>query len=246
MKPIMFDVHFFSNSETNVPTESYTTARELKSTVMNKLGLNNKFNHYYGLIEIVKRKDGSIEERLLDDEEKIVDITAKWIKEKQNLKLFSEDVEFKIYFKINLYFDFPDNDKDNVNMLYVQTQFDVIVGKYNLNEFDVITLGALKYYIDNGEGKEDEVELIINQKMNNFISYQFNKRNSHNYLSEKIKEKYSSFSFNNPNEAKLSFLDHLKQSPLWETHQFNVEVFYFLFSYQRNLIKRTQNYSQNI
>lgn len=119
MKPIMFSIYFFSGTHTLVPTECYTTVKDLKATIMRKLQFNVARIPYYSLFEICDKTD-CVEERFLDDNEKIVDLAALWDKEKSDYMKRNESIEFKIYLKLQLFYNYLDNDIDTVTMIYVQ------------------------------------------------------------------------------------------------------------------------------
>ena len=119
MKPFMFPVYFLSDTHTLVPTESYTTVKDLKTTIMRKIQFNVARIPYYCLYEICTKKD-TIEERFLDDSDKIVDIIALWDNEKEDELNRKEVIEFKIYLKIQLFYNYIESDNDTITMIYVQ------------------------------------------------------------------------------------------------------------------------------
>ena len=119
MKPIMFSIYFFSGTHTLVPTECYTTVRDLKATIMRKLQFKIARIPYYCLFEVCDKTD-FLEERFLDDNEKIVDIVALWDKDKSDYMKKNEIIEFKIFLKLQLFYNYLENDLDTVTMLYVQ------------------------------------------------------------------------------------------------------------------------------
>ena len=119
MKPIMFPVYFLSNNHLLIPTESYTTVKDLKTSIMRKIQFNVARIPYYCLYEICNKKD-YIEERFLEDSDKIVDIVAMWDKEKDEYMKTNELIEFKIYLKIQLFYNYIESDIDTITMMYVQ------------------------------------------------------------------------------------------------------------------------------
>ena len=102
MKPIMFPIYFFSNTHTLIPTESYTTIKELKQAIMNKLELLVSKVPYYSLYEVCN-KEKVIEERFLEDIDRMVDIIAVWELEKEDHQKIKMKIEFRIYVKIFIY-----------------------------------------------------------------------------------------------------------------------------------------------
>jgi hypothetical protein len=119
MKQIMFPIYFFSQTSTSVPTESYTTVHDLKFSVMKKLELSLAKIPYYCLYEVCDKAD-VLEERFVDNSDRIVDIIALWDKESEYYKAkFKEVLGFKMYLTIQLYYAFPDSDIETTTMVYV-------------------------------------------------------------------------------------------------------------------------------
>ena len=115
----MIPIHFFSNTHIFIASESYTTIDELKIIIFNKLQLNIVRLPFYSLCEICDKKD-CFEERFLNEKEKIFDILQKWNIEKEEYSTKKETIEFKIYLKIVLYYNFIEDDIDTITFIYVQ------------------------------------------------------------------------------------------------------------------------------
>ena len=137
MKQWMFPIHFFSDTHTLVPTESYTNVIDLKTSIMKKLQLNVTRIPYYALYEVCI-KDNVTEERFLDDLDRFVDILATWANEKEEYEKLKKHIEFKIYLKIQIYYPFKEDDIDTITLHYVQTNYDVISGKFKLSDEEIV------------------------------------------------------------------------------------------------------------
>ena len=140
MKPIVLEMNFFSGAATTCQVESYTTIRELKTQVMDKLKLNISRIPYFSIFEMCY-KTNCIEERYINEFDKVCDILSIWQRETENYKKEKEklkdkdtNIEFKFFLKLLLYYDFNHEDLDSVTMTYVQCNFEVINDRYNLTE----------------------------------------------------------------------------------------------------------------
>ena len=219
MKPIMIQVYFFSGASTNMPIESYTTIRELKTSVMKKLQLNISRIPYYGLYEICD-KPKWIEERYLDEGDRITDILAVWAKEKANHEKDGIQIDFKMFLKIQLFYSYNPEDIDNVTMSFVQTNFDVINGKFKLDPKTIVELGAVSLYVNHGTKSHEEVYQIVKSEIKDYIPNNVLKLSEADSWANKIMDEYTTLQFNTTLQAKNKYLDILKNNDMWQATQF--------------------------
>ena len=224
MKPIMYPIYFFSNTHTLVPIESYTSIKEFKQAVMIKLELLISKSPYYSIYEICE-KENVVEERFIEDTERVVDIIAVWNREKENHKLNNEEIDFKLYLKIFIYYDFNREDHDTVTLMYVQTNYDVIKSKFDLKKDEAIELAAYQLFI-NYDSDSEVAEKFISKNYKHYIPGNIINYNVNNVseLVDKVYEKYKTINGLNKTEAKLKYLDLIKNNPLYMAHQFNATV----------------------
>jgi hypothetical protein len=222
MKPIDVQVNFFSDTNAKVKIESYTTIKELRTLTMKKLHLNVSKIPYYGIYEICNKKD-VIEERFLDENLRVVDILTLWNREARDAEKRNEKTDFKFYLKIFIYYQYTDNDVDSVSMVYYQSLYDYLNGKYNLSEKEVIQLAAFALLSQFGSNSDDSF-IALQKKLEKYIPLNRKNLNPGTYWVQKIMEQYSTLKADNKQVAKLSFLDMLKESNIWEGQQFNVKV----------------------
>lgn len=222
MKPLMFPVYFFSESHTMVQSESYTTVRELKTVIMRKLQLSVSRIPYYALYEVCTKQD-VVEERFLDDHDKVVDITAVWARESEDYSKKNQTIQFKIYLKIQLFYGYNEHDIDTITMHYVQTAYDVSIGKFKLEEEDIVKLGAIQLKANYGNLDHEEILKLLEKNIERYVPGNKFKQTQASYWVKKIMEVYTELNIDSKNEAKLTYLEHLKDNPMWEAHQFFVK-----------------------
>ena len=219
MKPIVIQMNFFSGAATSCQVESYTTIRELKTIVMRKLSLNISRIPYFSIYEMCFKPD-CIEERYLNEFEKVCDILSVWQKETENFKKKNIDVEFKFYLKLLLYYEYNPEDIDSVTMTYVQCCFEANKGRYNLSEEDILKLAAIQLYIDYGHLSQEEMQNNLKEHIKKFVPYNKFQINSEDSWAEKILQQYNNTNLASKLEAKNAYLNILKQNELFQSCQF--------------------------
>ena len=221
MKSIMFQIYFFSGASTSVPIESYTTVRDLKNMTMRKLKLNLSKIPYYALYELCD-KPNCLEERFLDESEKVVDIMAVWNRETTEFEKKKQSISFKVYLKIQLYYPFNKEDVDTVTMHYVQTNFDVIQNKFHLTEEEITELAAIELFVNHGEKGVNEITNILQKEVKEYIPRLKFKLLAEDVWVSKILEVFATLQFRTKQHAKNAYLDKLSTNPMFESQQFSV------------------------
>ena len=219
MKPIVIYMNFFSGAATSCQVESYTTVRELKTIIMRKLCLNISRIPYFSIYEMCYKPD-CIEERYLNEFEKVCDILSVWQKETENYKKKNISVEFKFFLKLLLYYDYNPEDIDSVTMTYVQCNFEVVKGRFNLSEPDIIKLAAIQLYIDYGHLNQDEIKNNLRENIKRFIPYNKRTLNPETSWADKILNEYNALNLKSKLEAKNAYLNILKTNELFQSCQF--------------------------
>ena len=105
-------------------------------------------------------------------------------------------------------------------MHYVQTNFEVIKGRYNLSEQDIIKLGAIQLFIDYAHLNQDEVKNNLKENIKHFIPIKKFQMNSESNWVEKIMYEYNNTNFSSKLEAKNAYLNILKTNELFQSCQF--------------------------
>ena len=220
MKPITVEINFLSGAATTMKIESYTTIRDLKTSVMKKLHLNISRIPYFALYEYCYKPD-CIEERYLSENYKVCDVLSVWDKENEEHMKRNIELKFKIYLKIQLYYKYNPEDIDSVTMHYVQTNFEVIKGLYRLSPDEINQLAAIQFYINYGILNNDDILRRVSTEIKKYVPC------NRLFLIEdgevtvdKIINIYKSLKFESKLHAKNNYLDILKKNELWETTQF--------------------------
>lgn len=220
MKPITVEINFFSGAATTMKIESYTMIKDLKTSVMKKLHLNINRIPYYALYEYCYKLN-CIEERYLSENYKVCDVLSVWDKEIEEHKKKKEALTFKIFLKIQLYYNYNPEDIDTVTMHYVQTNFEVIKGLYRISIEDIIQLAAIQFYINYGSISHDDILRHVSTEIKKYVPC--NKLfhiEDREITVEKIIDAYKGLNFSSKLQAKNQYLNILKKNELWETTQF--------------------------
>ncbi len=97
------------------------------------------------------------------------------------------------------------------------------MGKFRLEDQDIINLAALELFVDYTNDHEVSNKNFLNN-MGKYIPSHFRTLFPDNYWEEKTMEKYTSLKFTTKMEAKLAYIDHMKHHDLYQAHQFYVVV----------------------
>ena len=216
--PIDLPVKFFTGNQTNIKIESYTSIRDLKIELMNKLDFNIQRALYYSIYEICEKKSGT-EERFIDDSEKVCDILSVWDNEMIRDKKTGDTSKFHLYLKLLIYYPFEKDDIDTLSVVYHQTVYDVLTAKHPVDERKIINLAAYQLVVE-FEDDEEEAEKKITDSVNKYIPpNKFSLMTAEDWK-EKIVEQYKKVNDLKKNDAKWEYIQELKNLPTYEVQQF--------------------------
>ena len=218
---IVVPVKFFNGTHANINIESYTTIKELKSEIMNKLDFHVQKSIYYSIYEICEKKEGT-EERFIDDAEKVCDILSVWNNEIESEKAKGEHCKFHFYLKLLIYYPYDKDDIETISVIYYQTVYDVISGKHPVTEQNIINLASYQLVVE-FKNNQEAVEKSLKDSLNSYIP-----TNKINLLTakeweEKILEQYNNVNKIKKNEAKWEYIQELKDLPTYQVQQFNAK-----------------------
>ena len=230
MKPMYLRIYFFSGTYTSVPYECYTTLNEIKYFMMMKLKLKVGRSPYYGLCEILDKPE-STEERIIDEEDKVVDMMAMWEHDKLKFSEKKINAEFKLYLKLLIHYGSTETDIDTITLNFYQALYDVIQGKYSLIDDDLFKLGAIQiiaiYAILSHEVAKEKIETEINT----FVPYNKLIKLPESYWVKGIMEEYTKLQkIDTKFDARMIYLDHVSKNNFYESHLFWVKVKNFYLS----------------
>lgn len=226
MKPMQVKIYFFSGTYTSIPYESYTTLDEIKHSIMMKLKLKVSRIPYYALLEILEKND-STEERILEEEEKVVDMLAMWEYDLERFAKARVKADFKIYLKILLHYGFTETDIDQVTLNFYQGLYDIIQGKFNLTDDDVGKLAALQMIAMYGYLSNEQAKDKLEKELGSFVPIAKIKKNQEQFWIKAIMDEYIKINYVDTKfDARKIYLDHISKYNFYEAHLFWVKVIY--------------------
>ena len=216
--PIDLPVKFFTGNQTLIKVESYTTIRDLKIQLMNKLDFNIQRAVYYSIYEICEKKSGT-EERFIDDSEKVCDILSVWSNELIRDKKTGESSKFHLYLKLLIYYPFEKDDIDTISVVYHQTVYDVLTGKHPVDERQIVNLAAYQLVAE-FEDDEDPAAKKLNDNVNKYIPVSKANLMSAEDWRAKILDQYRNVNNLKKNDAKWEYIQELKNLCTYQAQQF--------------------------
>ena len=218
LKSIQIPIYYFNGKHTIIKIESYTTFKDIKAIIMDKLDFNKQRAIFYSIYEICYRSNGT-EERFLDDNEIICDVLSLWKSDIKKSKENNENILFRFYLKLLIYYPYNETIIDNTAIEYYQTLYDVISGKFNLTECEIIILGALQLVNEFGNDIQ-KAYMHIQENYRNYIPWKFKYIMSNDQWIEKIMEFYSYFMNYEQNECKKEYINSLMNHSTYKTQLF--------------------------
>ena len=221
LKSIQIPIYYFNGNHTIIKIESYTTFKDVKAIIMDKLDFNKQRAIFYSIYEICYKSNGT-EERFLDDNEIICDVLSLWKSDIKKNKDNNENVLFRFYLKLLIYYPYDETIIDNVAIEYYQTLYDVISGKFNLSECEILILGALQLVNEFGNDIQ-KAYMHIKENYQNYIPWKFMYFMSNDQWIEKIMEFYSYFMNYEQNECKKEYINSLMNHSTYKTQLFDAK-----------------------
>ena len=219
LKPIQIPVYYFNGKHTIIKIESYTTFKEIKLIIMGKLEFQIDRAIFYSIYEICYKNSGT-EERFLDDNEIIADVLSIWKSDMRKAKANKEDILFRFYLKLLIYHPYDEYLIDNIAIQYYQTVYDVISGKFNLTEIEILILGSLQLVNEFGNDIE-KAYIYMTENYQNYVPWKYMYIMSNDQWIEKIMEFYSYFMNYEQNECKKEYIQLLESHSTFKTQLFD-------------------------
>lgn len=216
-KKIMVPIHFLLGNHIFIYVESYTTIKEAVSLSLLKLGLESKAQ-YFGLYQVIRTEDPiQYEERFVEDTVKIMDIFTSW-----ELEIKVKVCEMKLYIRQKVFFKFPCDDLDSIEMIYSHFVYEVLRGRLEFGEATVLKLAALSLTVDHGDFSKEKVRFLkIN--IQRYIPEQLLGVNAPQVWIDKVLMNYLKIKSYDKTDAKLAYLDLIKENKFFLAEQFSIE-----------------------
>ena len=219
LKSILINVYFFTGKEKQIKVESYTTFKEVKNNIMNLLDFNSQRSVYYSIYEICYKKNGT-EERFIDDNEIVCDVISLWRSDIIKHQKKNEKIYFKFYLKLLIYYPFDHTNYDTISIIYYQTLYDVISGKFELEEKEILILAALELTNEFQQNHEKAYNSLLEHYTKYVPGNKLNLLTQCQWI-EKIISIYNTISNYQKKDIKLMYLKFLEKFPTYQAQLFD-------------------------
>jgi len=165
--PVPLKVYTLDNAFRTVDADCFTQVKDIKKQVVQKLGLS--YTVPFSLFEFSKDND----ERILDDEVRILDVYSSWERIAKEKKITQVE-PFRLVFKAELVLKTSDKnlieDEEALNLMYIQAIFDVVNEKYPAEAKDAPSLGALQLQTSFGDYAQSTHTIAwVSERLNEMI-----------------------------------------------------------------------------
>ncbi|CAE7724736.1 frmB, partial [Symbiodinium microadriaticum] len=157
------------------------------------------------------------EERVLDPDERVLDLIAFWQRTGGAVE------EFRFLYKVGLFYDVDDSDTSAVELMYVQATHDIVDSRYPCSEQDAITLAALQMQESFGDFPASGTCTHLRGKLGLYLSYRLIETTPASELEEQVYKLYKKLSGYSQLEARLSYLDYVKSWKIYGSTYFFAE-----------------------
>lgn len=207
--PALVRVFFVDGKFLTVPVDSWTTAVDCADTIARSLKMETK--RPFALFEVSPADD---EERVLGDQERVLDLVAHW----HHLKKKSDD--FRLVYKVRYFFKVPHTDAAAVELTYLQARQDVVDERYPCSDQDAVTLAALQVQDEYGDKKDGFTAL---KDLAAYLPKKVLDEQDHEALQAQLLTFYAKLDGYSQNDARLSYLDYVKSWKIYGSTFFFAE-----------------------
>mmetsp|Transcript_24551 Transcript_24551/g.76972 ORF Transcript_24551/g.76972 Transcript_24551/m.76972 type:complete len:751 (-) Transcript_24551:571-2823(-) len=219
--PLNVRVSFLDDRYLTLPVDSWTTAKELEGRCAKMLGI--KDGAPFAIYEVSTEE----EERVLEPEERILDLVAYWTRletDERTRKGKSANIEeFRFIYKVRLFLDVPDDDVAGVHLMYIQATHDVVDARYPCTDNDSITLAALQVQEEHGDHPGALGPNPLTGKVSKYIAKKYIEEKGEDALEADITKLYQKLTGYSKREARLSYLDYVKAWKIYGSAYFFAE-----------------------
>ena len=220
LQPVTVRVNFLDKKYVMMPVNSWTTAELFAEMLCIRLGIEN--SKPFAVFEV----SSADEERVLEPEERILDLVAYWgrlIQEDRSKKGKNAEVEeFHFVFKVRLFFEISDEDLAAVEMMYIQATHDVVDARYPCSEQDSITLAALQVQEAMGDHPGGDCDYITGE-LRKYLAEKYLEDRDDSELEEQVLKLYEKLTGYTQQEARLSYLDYVKSWKIYGSSYYFAE-----------------------
>ena len=219
LRPIPLTINLFDGTKVSINIEPYTTVKEMKNKIMEKLKISNEYSINYCIYEICTKTTGT-KERYIDDCEIVCDIISVWKSEMDKDAENNITSIFKFYLRLLIYYEFDKNDTSTLLRIYYQCVYDVISGRYQLDSLKIKKLASLQIF-NEFENDSEKAEEMLNKELDRFIpGNKINDSSKEEWING-IMEKFNQYkNAIDKYDAQWNYLEELKMLQTFNSVQF--------------------------
>jgi len=222
--PVLVRVYHLDGTFDTMPVTSWVTPPVLKDMVCEKLGIID--GEGFSLYEMTPEG----EERHLEPDERVLDLTAYW------QRLFEEEKQkgdegkkkkkkstgnnfYRIVFKVHMYFDATAEDRASAHELYTQAVYDVVSARYPCGEKDCIALAALQLQVEYGDAGLSD----LRDKLARYLPSKYVEGTRQTELSNEIRKAHGTHHGKTRFAVEAEYLSYVKEWQVYGSSFFFVE-----------------------
>lgn len=221
LQPATVRVNFLDGKYIMMPVDSWTTAELFKEMICLRLGINTM--KPFAIFEETSNE----EERVLDPEERILDLAAYWTRlqneERSKKGKGGEIEEYKFVFKVRLFLEVEQTDLAAVEVMYIQASHDVVESRYPCTPQDSVTLAALQVQEEYGDHPGGECTYLSGKIGKYLASKYLEETDDESELETQVLKLYQRLHGYSQQEARLSYLDVVKSWKIYGSSYYYVE-----------------------
>lgn len=217
--PVSLKVYTLDNAIRTIEVDCFTQVKEVKRNIIQKAGLS--YSVPFAIYEFSKDND----ERILDDESRILDVIASWERIISEKKITTVE-PFRLVFKAELVLKTTDKnlieDEEALNLMYIQAVHDVVSERYPAEPNICPSLAALQLQATFGDYNSNQHNVdFVSDRLGDLLPAAVlggGKKKSPQVVAEmaqKVITKYTKLQGVSANEAKLSYLDYVQEWALY-------------------------------
>jgi len=216
MRPITIPIYLFSEDFIFTSFEPYSTVRQVKQSLIEKLEINPKRMGYYGIYEVATFNHKK-EERFLEASKNMADVLSSWERTRKLEENHNQEINFKLYLRIKFHYKISEDDMDTTSILFYENIYNFLNGRYDFDEKHIISLASLKLLNDFSSDKEEAFKRL-NNKIDDYIPFDCKDLLSQSEWTEKIMEFYSKFPDYSTIEIQKNFNELISKDLISESH----------------------------
>lgn len=216
-KPVPVSIFLVNGKKLAFEAETWTKVGALRAVIQEALAIED--DTPFALLE-VSSGDGDTE-RVLHDDEKVLDIMAFWEAEQLAYENPEHAPDNRFVYKMHLFLDIPPEDYAALELAYFQATHDVSDSRYPVTELDLTRLIALEAQEKFGDytGNDvfaDDFEGYLPVKYSNSPAKKAQ-------LKKLVIDRYADLKGMDKLEAKTKYLDYVKEWKVYGAQSFFVE-----------------------